>query len=347
MALSVKIEKQLGSFHLDMDFSVENETLAFLGASGCGKSLTLQCIAGIQRPDRGQIILDGVTLFDSERDIDLPPQARRTGLLFQNYALFPNMTVLENIQAGARREPDKDKRKAMVETVVEQFGLGDRLNHRPSQLSGGQQQRTALARILVSAPNILLLDEPFSALDNHLRFRLEQEVRQVIRSFGKTVLLVSHDRDEVFRLADHIGIVHNGRLEKVGPKDQVFRDPGTWNGAVLTGCKNLSRIQPAGPQRVTALDWGITLDLDYPIDGITGIGIRMHDIRLGPGPNNVLCQVVETIENPFSYFIMVRPKGRTDTTPLSWEVPKEHWTGRAGDEVLLSLPSKAMLPLRG
>lgn len=347
MALSVKIEKRLGSFHLNMDFSVENETLALLGASGCGKSLTLQCIAGIQRPDRGQIVLDDVTLFDSERGINLPPQARQTGLLFQNYALFPNMTVLENIQAGARREPDKTKRKAMVETVVEQFGLRDRLTHRPHQLSGGQQQRTALARILVSAPNILLLDEPFSALDNHLRFRLEQEVRQVVRSFGKTVLLVSHDRDEVFRMADHIGIVHNGRLERIGPKDQVFQAPGTWNGAVLTGCKNLSRIQQAGLHRVTALDWGITLDLACPTDEITAVGIRMHDIRSGPGDNAVLCQVVETIENPFSYYVMVRPKGRTDTLPLSWEVAKELWTGRTGDEILISLPPEAILPLRG
>ncbi|MGI6720631.1 MAG: sulfate/molybdate ABC transporter ATP-binding protein [Anaerovoracaceae bacterium] len=142
-----------------------------LGASGSGKSLTLKCIAGVERPDRGRIVVDGVTLFDSERRIDLSPQERRTGLVFQNYALFPHMTVLENIRAGARREPDAQKRADNVNRIVERFGLGSLTGHTPAMLSGGQQQRVALARILVSEPRILLLDEPFSALDGHLRHR--------------------------------------------------------------------------------------------------------------------------------------------------------------------------------
>ena len=163
MSVSVDIEKNLGSFQLKVKFQAADETLALLGASGCGKSMTLKCIAGIEKPDRGRIEVDGVTLFDSERGINLTPQKRRTGLMFQNYALFPNMTVLQNIRTGANRETDRQKRSAAVDAVMESFGLTELSGRLPHQLSGGQQQRTALARILVSNPRILLLDEPFSA----------------------------------------------------------------------------------------------------------------------------------------------------------------------------------------
>ena len=165
------------------------------------------------------------------------------------------MTVLQNIRAGAGREPDKKKREAAVAAVMDCFGLTPLANHLPSQLSGGQQQRTALARILVSNPRILLLDEPFSALDNHLRFRLEQEVRQTIAAFGKTVLLVSHDRDEVFRLADSIAVVSGGTIDAFGGKAEVFRNPQTRMGAMLTGCKNISSIETLDATHIRAADW--------------------------------------------------------------------------------------------
>ena len=213
MSIYVDIEKDFGSFRLKAKFEAGNETLALLGASGCGKSMTLRCIAGIVTPDRGKIILDGVTLFDSEKKINLPPQKRHTGLMFQNYALFPNMTVLQNIKAGAKREKDSKIREDMIQSTLEQFDLKDFADRYPHQLSGGQQQRVALARILVSNPGILLLDEPFSALDSHLRFKLEQEVRRVIKQFGKTVLLVSHDRDEVYRMSDSIAIMDDGEIQ--------------------------------------------------------------------------------------------------------------------------------------
>ena len=225
MSLYVDIEKTLGSFHLKVKLEAADETLALLGASGCGKSLTLKCIAGIETPDKGKILVDDVVLFDSEKKINLSPQQRRTGLMFQNYALFPNMTVLQNIRTGANRETDKKKREAAVTAVLESFGLTELKNRLPHQLSGGQQQRVALARILVSNPRILLLDEPFSALDSHLRFKLEREVRQVIRKFGKTVVLVSHDRDEVFRMSDSIAIMDSGRIEVTGTKEAVFQKP--------------------------------------------------------------------------------------------------------------------------
>ena len=344
MSLYVDVEKELGGFHLNVKLEAGDETLALLGASGCGKSLTLKCIAGIERPDRGRIVLDDRVLFDSEKKIDLPPQARRTGLMFQSYALFPHMTVLQNIRAGANREPDKGKRQAAVEAVVDSFGLKDLLNHHPAQPSGGQQQRVALARILVSAPHSLLLDEPFSALDSHLRFRLEQEVREVIRRFGKTVLLVSHDRDEVFRMADSIAIMNDGRVETLGPKQEVFRAPGSRSGAILTGCKNISRAEPVDQYRVRALDWGLTLKLARPAEGVTAVGVRAHDVRQGEGENLLLCRVEEEIENPFSRLVIARPEGAA--APIVFETDKERWRAERGQEIRLNLPPEAILPLR-
>lgn len=340
MALSVEIEKKLPGFHLAMELEAGAETLALLGASGSGKSLTLQCIAGILRPDRGRIVLDGRVLFDSAAGIDLPPQARRTGFLFQSYALFPTMTVRQNLLAGAHREPDRDRRRAMAEDMAARFGLEGLLDRRPQQLSGGEQQRVALARLLLSAPALLLLDEPFSALDSHLRFRLEREVRSVIRDFGGTVLLVSHDREEVYRMADRVAVVRAGRAEQIGPREAVFRRPTTWAGAALTGCQNISPVQPAGPGLVRATDWGMVLRLPGPTEGVAAVGIRAAALRPGQGENAALCRVEEILENPTSSLVLVRPRGAAGT--LVWETDR---TVRVGDTLWLTLPPEDILPL--
>lgn len=367
MSMFVDIEKSLGSFFLKVKFEAGDETLALLGASGCGKSMTLKCVAGVEKPDRGRIVVDGVTLFDSEKKINLSPQERRVGFLFQNYALFPNMTVLQNIQAGAKREKKKEKREEAVERVLESFGLKELADRYPTQLSGGQQQRVALARILVSDPRVLLLDEPFSALDSHLRFRLEQEVREVIRSFGKTVLLVSHDRDEVFRMSDSIAVMSDGKVEACGEKSAVFADPRTKSGAMLTGCKNISRIEKRSETSVFAVDWGIELmvaevsarsarppNLAVKSQGmgqeanrgmIHYVGIRMHDICVGGGENTFRCQVVEEVENPFSYVIMLRPIGANASALIGWEMDKEAWSRMREGEVCISLPPESLLLL--
>lgn len=346
MSIIVDIEKKLGNFKLNVSFEAGNETLALLGASGCGKSMTLKCIAGIEKPDRGRIVLDDVILFDSEKGINLSPQERRVGLMFQNYALFPNMTVLENIRAGAKREKDKKKRDEMVQEIVKKYDLMDLLSHYPRQLSGGQQQRVALARMMVSDPNILLMDEPFSALDSHLRFRLEEEVREAIHSFGKTVLFVSHNRDEVYRMADQIAIMQNGNIEICGEKHSVFTRPQTRMGAILTGCKNISRIEKKSVDRVYASDWGIELSMKGNMTNANYIGIRMHDIHPEHGENAIRCKVVEEIENPFSYTIMLRPLGVTDCIPIGWETDKENWTALRCEELTVSLSMDKLILLR-
>ena len=324
MSIRVDIEKDLGGFFLKTKFEAGDEVLALLGGSGCGKSLTLKCIAGIERPDRGHIVVDGVTLFDSEKHINLTPQQRRTGLMFQNYALFPNMTVLGNIAAGARRESDKAKREESIRAVMASYGLEPLADRYPRQLSGGQQQRVALARILVSAPRILLLDEPFSALDSHLRFRLEREMYKVARDFGKTVILVSHDRDEVFRLSDKIAVMNEGRVEVFGSRDAVFASPNTVTAAVLTGCKNITPCRILGEHEIEAPAWGLRLEVNAIPPGCTHVGVRMHDVLPGDGVNAFDACIDEIVENPFSYTLMLR-MGDNAPERIGSELPREIW----------------------
>lgn len=196
MSLQVNIKKRLGSFTLESAFAMDGGVLGLLGASGCGKSMTLKCIAGIEKPDEGRIVLDGRVLYDSAAHINLPPQQRHVGYLFQNYALFPNMTVRQNILAGLHHEKDRRKREKAMQDAVHFFQLDGLEVRRPNQLSGGQQQRVALARIMVNQPQLLMLDEPFSALDSHLRLRLQMEMKELLNSFGRDVLMVTHSRDE-------------------------------------------------------------------------------------------------------------------------------------------------------
>lgn len=342
MSLTVDIEKKLGNFKLKVSLEAGEETLALLGASGCGKSMTLKCIAGIEKPDRGKIVLNGRTLFDSEKRIDLSVQERRTGLVFQNYALFPHMTVRQNVAAGARREKNAAKRAKLVQDFMESFDLVTQAEKYPSELSGGQQQRVALARVLVSDPDILLLDEPFSALDSHLRFQLEREVRQTLDSFGKTVLLVTHDRDEAYRMSNRVAVMQDGSIEVVGEKKAVFAAPGTKNSAILTGCKNISRAKALDETHLLALDWGIELYVPCIPKDLEYVGIRMHHIQEGTGENHVQCTVEEIIENPFSYTFLLRATGGAGT--FGWEIDKELWRLAHDRTAAAEMPENAKKP---
>ena len=209
MSLIVDIEKKLGSFTLRSRFETAGGTMALLGASGCGKSVTLKCIAGIMTPDRGRIVLDGETLFDSEKRVDLTPQQRRVGYLFQQYALFPNMSVMQNIQCGIRTGSRAEKQRQAAEQL-RRFHLEGLERKYPAQLSGGQQQRAALARILCSEPRVILLDEPFSALDSFLKWNLELELKDLLADFGGPILWVSHDLGECRRNCQTVCVMENG-----------------------------------------------------------------------------------------------------------------------------------------
>ena len=245
MSLIVDIEKRLSAFTLRAQLEAEGGVVGLLGASGCGKSMTLKCIAGIETPDSGHIELDGVTLYDSRRRICLPPQKRQVGYLFQNYALFPNMTVRGNILCGLHGERDRAARERAVSEAAQMLQLTDVLGRRPAQISGGQAQRAALARILVSRPKLLMLDEPFSALDSHLRVRLQWELRELLAGLGQSTLLVTHDRNEAYHLCGEIAVMDAGRILAKKPTKALFADPGSVRAAQITGCKNIARARRA------------------------------------------------------------------------------------------------------
>lgn len=199
MSIEVLIKKDLGPFKLNIAFQSDSRRIGILGASGCGKSLTLKSIAGIERPDEGRIVINGKALFDSSERMNLKPQLRKVGYLFQNYALFPTMTVEQNIAAGLTGK--KGQIMHQVREMVERFHLNGLEKRLPGELSGGQQQRVALARMLVCEPEVILLDEPFSALDVYLRDQMQRELMQMLETYPGIVILVSHSRDEVYRMS--------------------------------------------------------------------------------------------------------------------------------------------------
>lgn len=198
--LEVQIYKKLAEFDLDISFQVDDNILGLMGASGSGKSMTLKCIAGIEMPDQGRIVLNGRVLFDSEKKINVPIQKRNVGYMFQSYALFPNMNVYENISVGLRARKVKDV-DIVVQKVMQQFRIFELASRYPKQLSGGQRQRVALARLMAYEPDVLLLDEPFSALDEDLKRDLLQELKSELQ-ISKPVIFVSHDKEEVNYLCD-------------------------------------------------------------------------------------------------------------------------------------------------
>jgi molybdate transport system ATP-binding protein len=325
MSLMVNIEKQLGDFHLKVDFETQGGVLGLLGASGCGKSYTLKCIAGIERPYRGRIVLDGVTLFDSDKKIDLPPQKRQVGYLFQNYALFPNMTVRQNILCGLHRQRDKRVKEEELQRVLSLFQLEEVVNHRPYQLSGGQAQRVALARILVNDPKLLMLDEPFSALDSHLRGKLQLEMQALLASYGKDVLMVTHSRDEAYHMCQQIAVMDNGRLLTMQETKRLFADPGSRQAALLTGCKNVVDARKCGDHEVEVPEWGIRLTTAQPVgDGLVAIGIRAHYFNGKTPSNRYPVDYVGSMEEPFECIFQFRyPSQAPDSEPIWWRVSKE------------------------
>lgn len=324
MSLSVDIHKQLGDFALNVSFETDGGVLGLLGASGCGKSYTLKCIAGIERPDSGRIVLDGETLFDSERKIDLPPQKRQVGYLFQNYALFPNMTVRQNILCGLHREKDKAKRKRELEQVLHFLQLEELVNHRPAQISGGQAQRVALARILVNKPKLLMLDEPFSALDSHLREKLQLETRELLEDFGRDVLLVTHSRDEAYHLCGRVAVMDEGSVLALRDTKKLFADPGSIRAAMLTGCKNIVKARKVGEYEVEVPEWGIRLTSAQPVrDDIKAVGVRAHYFN-AKAQNSYPVRYTGGMEEPFEWIVEFRYAGQdADSPSVWWRIPKD------------------------
>lgn len=369
MSLVVDIEKDLAGFSLDVSFRVDDarEVMGLLGASGCGKSMTLKCIAGVVTPDCGHIELDGRVLFDSESRVDVPARDRRVGYLFQDYALFPNMDVLHNVMAGVRsRDAAERRRVAMGQIRVFRLDGLERL--RPAQLSGGQRQRVAIARIMGSDPDLLLLDEPFSALDGYLRWQLELELSDTLREFGRPTVFVSHSRDEVYRLCDTVCVVSSGTSEPKLTVPQLFSAPDTLSAALISGCKNVSRARPVGRGLLACDDWGVTLGASRGVaPDVTHAGIRAHYLRVvsvgeglagsvpadgtatGADGNLIPCEVDRVIDSTFSTIVMLATPGGAR---LRYELEKDEWTAlesrgaRPGARLAMAIDPSAVMPLR-
>lgn len=224
MSLSVNIQKKVKGFSLDVSWEMQNEVAVLFGYSGAGKSLTLQMIAGLMTPDEGNISFNGQVFFDDTTRVNVPSRQRSLGYVFQHLALFPHMTVKGNVLYGGAGLTRDEKARRCADLLTS-FGLSGLEDKFPSEISGGQKQRVALARALIRRPNVLLLDEPFSALDIPLRREMGDFLKEVRNEFGVPVILVTHDPAEARGLADRIIVYHEGRIVRMGTPDDVFDNP--------------------------------------------------------------------------------------------------------------------------
>ena len=325
----------------DVSFQVEEgEFVSLLGPSGCGKTTTLTIIAGFQKPNAGKIVVNG-------KEVTKPGPDR--SFMFQNYALFPTMTVEQNVGAGLAG--DKKKKQEQVQKMIRHFRLEGLEKRLPRELSGGQQQRVALARIMAYEPSVILLDEPFSALDVFLKDRLQQEMMELLSDYDGTVILVSHSRDEIYRFSEELLVIDDGKQICYGDTKAIFDCPEQVEAARLTGCKNIVQVKRLDEHSIEIPDWGTRLHLEQEIDAeITHIGLRAHEFIPVWGEREDNCIPVKEkgkAEFPFEwkYFL----KGETEESDdICWYVQKNLWDEltEKGIPDYLKLPEKEILLLK-
>lgn len=329
--LDVEIHQGLPGFTLRVELQTRGGVLGLLGASGSGKSLTLRAICGLEPLREGRIVLNGRVLFDSKEGVRLRPAERRVGMVFQDYALFPHLTVAQNIGFGLQHRPAEEQARRVAEWAG-LAGIGGLLGRYPTELSGGERQRVALARALAMEPDALLLDEPFSALDTHLRHRLEEQMRALLAGFGGATIFVTHDRDEAYRLSDRLAVLAHGRVAASGTAREIFERPGTVAVARLTGCKNLAPLRVVGPGRIQVDEWNCRLRAAGPLIGMTHVGIRAHDVRFvnePEGQNTFPCWPAGSIDSPFEttvYLHVGAPPEAGQRPHLEAELPRDAWS---------------------
>lgn len=343
MSLQVDIKKKLKGFSLEAEFKTAGEYLGILGASGSGKSMILKCIAGVETPDEGKIELNGKILFDSDKKINLKPQERNIGYSFQNYALFPHMTIEENIGLGLNCS--KQEKEQRISEMISTFRLEGMEKKYPNHLSGGQQQRAALARCIIYKPDLLLLDEPFSALDSHLKEQLQTEVLDLLNLYKGEVLLVTHSRDEAYRFCKNLVIVDKGQVVMFGGTKEIFKQPKLLPAARLTGCKNISKCEVINSHSIRALDFGIVLETTEEVsETIKYVGIRAHEFKMLKDKkmdqsNSFSFKVDKIVEDVFEYNIILENN-------ILYKVKKEEWDSlEHGDTINLFIPKEAILLL--
>ena len=313
--------------------------VTLLGPSGCGKTTTLRMIAGFESPDEGEIYLGGEAINA------LTPNKRDTAMVFQSYALFPHYNVFDNVAYGLklRKVPKEEIQRRVTDilALVELSGMESRMTN---QLSGGQQQRVALARIMVNQPQLLMLDEPFSALDSHLRLRLQMEMKELLNSFGRDVLMVTHSRDEAYHICSEIAVMDMGSIKTVKETKALFADPESICAASLTGCKNIAKAEKVGDCEVNVPEWGIHLTTAQPVrDNVVAVGIRAHYFNTKAQQNRAPVVYVGEMEEPFEVSVRFRwANQRPDTEPLLWRVSKDK-RGQSFPETFGVAPANILL----
>ena len=306
--LKVEINKTLLGFKLDVAFSVDGEVLGILGPSGSGKTMTLNCIAGLLRPDSGFMQLNDRVLFDAAQKINLPSRDRNVGLVFQNYALFPHLTASENIAYGIRHQ-SRAEVKHRVQTLIEEMGLEGLQNRYPQQLSAGQQQRVAVARALAPEPEILLLDEPFSALDSLTKEQLEMQILELRKFYKGHIILVTHDLVEAYRLSSRIAVYDAGKIIQCDRKEKIISSPANQKVARMTRFRNFmdgviteikdKNIWVSIPDLSTNLKVAANGHKNLAVNQPITIGVRSEYIQavVAPGQNTFLGTLNSSVEN--------------------------------------------------
>ncbi|MFP4100105.1 ATP-binding cassette domain-containing protein [Coleofasciculus sp.] len=329
--LFVNLKKHLPGFTLEAQLEANGQPLGLLGTSGSGKSMMLRCIAGLDSPNQGRIVLNERILFDSQRGINLPSRQRRIGFVFQNYALFPHLTIAQNIAFGLQDLP-KAERRQRVAKYMDMMQLQGLENRYPEQISGGQQQRVALARALAIHPEALLLDEPLSALDTYLRSRIEKLLIETLSTYKGVTLFVTHKLEEAYRICQDLLILSQGKVIADDTKETIFERPPSFEVAQVTECKNFSAARMIEPQKIEAQDWGCTLQVVEPIpDGLTYVGIRAHHFTFpnySDTENTFPCWLVTTSETQHRttlYIKLHQPPAHSQDYHLQVEVYKEKW----------------------
>ena len=306
MALYVDITKKLGNFTLNVKIATGSKSTALFGMSGSGKSITLKCIAGILKPDSGRIILNDRILFDSDKKINIPPQERNIGYLPQNFALFPDMNVSENIICGLQKHNRKE-RKSLCNDLLNRFDLYEIAHLYPHQLSGGQQQRVALTRALATEPELLLFDEPFSSLDSLLKQQLGLDLLIMLKEFDGEILFVSHDKDEVCKLCESVCVIENGTNTNVKPLDAVLDCSETISEALLAGIDNIGKISDSNLS-----EFGFTVDTEKS-ENAKYVAIKSDSIKTDGSDCSIVFEtvIVDIIRDSNKHYLICKANDKS------------------------------------
>lgn len=343
--LKVHIRKKMPGFMLSIDFETDANRLGIIGESGVGKSMTLRILAGIEDADEGYIEFNGKVLLDTQNKIFIKPQSRKIGYLFQNYALFPNMTVEQNIGAGMEKGSGL---KEEISRLISHFSLDGLEKRFPRELSGGQQQRVALARIIASKPRAILLDEPFSALDSGLKEKMLQELIYLLKDYDGFVCMVSHNRDEIYSFSKELLVLKGGQVIEKGETKAVFMHPQYSETARLTGVENLVSFKPLDENRIVIPEWNLELFVkktefsDKKMIGIKADDIEIIEHKYEENSFSLVCQ--DCMELPSFYQMLAVHEEKNEPAIIirSYKAGKVQ-PPKTGEHLNISIPKEKIL----